>query len=521
MSCDPDKPYKSRLFNFLNRQSISGHDFLGRTMRYVKVVTSWGLQILLYPAYLLVQTGRLARRKLEQKVAQTKLFLSPSPRNSPPSLTIPSPLDTPVDSVLAEVGSWFSFQVQAKAIIHSLRDSHNHNQSLLIKPEMIQGVASLVENHHLVLVSQDNQILDVLSATQQQQLKKRISWEVANYLYYQHKTFLTSRVNYLPKLPIHNPHLLPPVRWLWQGVSWLQTSYVASEINLFGESSLVKTVTSVPTRFPELLSEEQIPILPQLPQRGFWLTLDHTLANMEQNASLSTIKGEELWLELSQKLPTIDRLPEINEVKDLIWSAIAHFFPGQSNPSLNYVSHHEPVLPQGEITLEDPWLAWDNSLSGSNSKNNSQDKSQFNGDVAGANLPQLNSNPNLLSPSPHRSIREIIKQKLSFKLLGKRFELTKAPSQPLTQSPYPQHRIVQGTKPTRQIETKKASHSATSVNISGLEEQSREPSSDVIETPATLVGYAKHPFMRLIEWLDKNMLRVEELLISIWKKFHQ
>ena len=577
MSCDPDTPYKSRLFNFLNRKSIIWNERLGRTIRHVKVAASWGLQILLYPAYLLVQTGRLARRKLGQKLAQTQLLLPSSPRKFSPPPTISSPLDTPIDSVLAEIGSWFSFQVQAKAIIRSLQDSHNQYQSQLIKPEMIQGIASLTENHHLVLVNQDNQILDVLSTNQQQELNKRISWEVANYLYHQHQTLPTSRVNYLPKLPIHNPHLLPPVRWSWQVISWLQTSVVASEINLFGESSLVKPVTSVPLKLPELLSEEEIPIPPQLPQEGFWLSLDNTFANLEQNASLSTRQWEQIWLELPQKLTTIDSLPELNKVKALIWSAIAHFFSRQSNPSLtaspdstslssqtaqtpstlptnpfnlkiliqaaldyffgsppilvetahspdpslNYASHDEPSLPQGEITLEDPWLAWDSSLSESNSKKNNQDKFLFNSDVTSANLPQLNSNPNLLPPSPHRSIREIIKQKLSFTLLGKRFELTKASSSQLTQSPSSQHQIVQAAKTTRQIEIKKASHSATAVNISELGEQPGELSSDVVETSATTVGYAQHPFMRLVEWLDENMLKVEELLIRIWRKIRQ
>ena len=42
MASDPDAPYKSRLFNFLNRQSILWNDRWERTYRYARVAATGG-----------------------------------------------------------------------------------------------------------------------------------------------------------------------------------------------------------------------------------------------------------------------------------------------------------------------------------------------------------------------------------------------------------------------------------------------------------------------------------------------
>ncbi|NEQ27502.1 MAG: hypothetical protein F6K28_52565, partial [Microcoleus sp. SIO2G3] len=41
-----------------------------------------------------------------------------------------------------------------------------------------------------------------------------------------------------------------------------------------------------------------------------------------------------------------------------------------------------------------------------------------------------------------------------------------------------------------------------------------------IETPATLVGYVKHPLQQLLEWLDAGMLWLETRLSNIWNWLH-
>lgn len=513
MSSDSDAPYQSRLLNFLNRRSINWKDRLGRTIRYAKVATIWGVQILLYPAYLLVQTGRVIKRQLGKKVAQSQLRLSPSSPNLTTS-TAPSSLalDAPIEPVLKTVVSWFSFKVQAKALIQSLRDSAivavNPNpiqsQSPVIEPEMIKGVACLRETHTLVLVSQDNQILDVLSATQQQQLQKRISWEVANYLHHQRLIQPTPWVNRLPKLPTHHPHLIPPVRWFYQGISWLQISPVASAINLFGESSLAHSVTDSPSQSPELTPVETIPLLTQFSSTEFFLSLDSTLVNLEQALP-----------QLQQQFPA-----DLTTIKDLIKSVLDDFWDSQPSvaengnspaSSLTYPSNKNSSLTQENITLEDPWLSWGNS--------GKEGTIQVNSDSDLANFNQSNSNPKLLPQSSSRSIKELIKSKLSWKGRAKISPLSKIGSQELALSPHQPHQITQSVgRQIDKIEVKETLQLDIPVSVSESENHSGELSSDVVETQVTTVGYAKNPLVRLIEWFDQKMLKIEDFLIGVWQK---
>lgn len=70
-----NEPYKSRLLNFLNRQTIRFQDKAGVALRNLRSTTEMGTQILLYPFYLMVQSGRATRQQLESKV-QSSLLLS-------------------------------------------------------------------------------------------------------------------------------------------------------------------------------------------------------------------------------------------------------------------------------------------------------------------------------------------------------------------------------------------------------------------------------------------------------------
>ncbi|HAC62379.1 MAG TPA: hypothetical protein DCF68_02295 [Cyanothece sp. UBA12306] len=56
--------YKSRLFNFLNRQSVELGDQIYRSARHLKLAAKWGIQLLIYPVYLAVQAGSTARKRL-------------------------------------------------------------------------------------------------------------------------------------------------------------------------------------------------------------------------------------------------------------------------------------------------------------------------------------------------------------------------------------------------------------------------------------------------------------------------
>ena len=57
-------PYKSKLFNFLNRKSIRFNSRLTQAVRRLKITAEWGTQIAVYPLYMLVQSARIATRQL-------------------------------------------------------------------------------------------------------------------------------------------------------------------------------------------------------------------------------------------------------------------------------------------------------------------------------------------------------------------------------------------------------------------------------------------------------------------------
>ena len=57
--------YKSRLFNFLNRQKIRFSHQLGITLRHLQLATETGVQILLYPVYIIARTSISLRQQLK------------------------------------------------------------------------------------------------------------------------------------------------------------------------------------------------------------------------------------------------------------------------------------------------------------------------------------------------------------------------------------------------------------------------------------------------------------------------
>ncbi len=103
----------------------------------------------------------------------------------------------------------------------------------------IQGVASQWQTRSLVLVTNRNEVLDVLTADQQTVLHQRIIWEVAHYLRYVQVRLKAEKLSPL-RLPGEDSQVLPGVRRLYQLMAWMQMGPVAIATNLFQEASLAK-----------------------------------------------------------------------------------------------------------------------------------------------------------------------------------------------------------------------------------------------------------------------------------------
>jgi hypothetical protein len=103
----------------------------------------------------------------------------------------------------------------------------------------IIGIASLLTSRSLVLVTNQGQLLDILTTEQQAQLHQRIVWEVAHYWRTRRNLWVQQPAPFPLPLPEVRQNALPPVRMVRRLMAWMQTSSVAIATNLFQESALV------------------------------------------------------------------------------------------------------------------------------------------------------------------------------------------------------------------------------------------------------------------------------------------
>ncbi|NJO81004.1 MAG: hypothetical protein HC827_22560 [Cyanobacteria bacterium RM1_2_2] len=219
--------YQSRVFNFLSQQSLRLRDRSVQTWRQVKVAAVWGVQILLYPVYVGFQGTRLIEKQLQQTARQTLPRLRSAGQalqvGKPPSNSALPTVDAPLQNVLQTVGK--------AALKVALTDA----------APQIQGIASRLDTGSLVLVTAQNQLVD-LSFQQQTELTRRIAWETANY-WRQRRLFASPQQSPLvsPFLPPvqPQPNALLPIRVLRKVMAWMQRGSVAVSADLFQESRLV------------------------------------------------------------------------------------------------------------------------------------------------------------------------------------------------------------------------------------------------------------------------------------------
>ena len=209
MSLPTNGPYNSKLVSFLNRQYIRLKDNSLKSWRGFKLAVTWSAQIVLYPIYLLVQTGRLVERQFSQRIKFRQL---PSWGNT--SKASHKPREQPaIEATLTTVESWL--------------------------PVKVKAIATEKDTRRLVLIQQDNSLLDILNEQQQTELKKVIVYNLADYLRQRQEnqqiTLVKKFPNVLAPIKIDNTNILPPIRLFWEIIQWIQYSPVAMSVNLFGE----------------------------------------------------------------------------------------------------------------------------------------------------------------------------------------------------------------------------------------------------------------------------------------------
>ncbi|MBM0740731.1 hypothetical protein JOY44_03710 [Phormidium sp. CLA17] len=166
----PSDPYQSQVFRKLLRQTRHWLDRRQQTARRLQVAGSWSAQILVYPVYALFQSARSLGKTLGKAIQPDPISLLPA--ENPDEIEIPlqsAPLQLTAETALQQV-------------LHTIeRFSLPERLPIGLEPQAVRvrAVACLMETQALVLVTQFNQILDVLSPHQQHELAQRISWEIA------------------------------------------------------------------------------------------------------------------------------------------------------------------------------------------------------------------------------------------------------------------------------------------------------------------------------------------------------
>jgi hypothetical protein len=234
-------PYKSKLFNFLNRQSIGWNSRLVQAARRLKITLEWGAQIAVYPLYLLVQSGRVAARQLgaaRSKQQTEAMAIAPT--------------------------------VEADSAIKTLTQTQAEETT-----QALRGIACDLASRQIFFVDPQNQL--VTPDQSQESLQKQIRFHLSNFNYQQRQqqqaAIAPSEPRILPPVQSQNPTLLPPVRWLLQSISWIEHSPVAIAIDLFGESRWHTAI--IP---PEIYAPS---LLPPLPLRPILAPIDATVADLE------------------------------------------------------------------------------------------------------------------------------------------------------------------------------------------------------------------------------------------------
>ena len=292
-------PYQSRLLNFISKQSRQVADNCDRTWRQIQAATLTATQILLYPAYLLVQSSRMLSRQLRessQKVDLPELQEYDGDENSDLSqnwwggeIAAESSIDQILNlaenllnsSQTATTLASFPLLIQtnpgtetadrdlAPAINFIKQTAKYQTTSVLEHPlaktqlhsqPKVEGIASFIPARTLVLVGDENQILDILTPEQQELLESRITWEVANCGPERREIAQKELKFNLGLESAAKKSQLAPVRRFWELMAWLQSSPVAVKRNQFGESILA--VKSAIDRNLILVQKSTAPIAP-------------------------------------------------------------------------------------------------------------------------------------------------------------------------------------------------------------------------------------------------------------------
>jgi hypothetical protein len=544
MSSGSSGRYQSRLFNFVHQQSRRVTQQWEHTFRHLQVATKWGVEVLLYPVYLLFQTSESSGKTLQTKEPQTRLKLQPNDTDFQPE--IPN-VDGPIQHILETVKYLSSdeaastpkktverFKPLAFLEVFRLKlvDNNSTNKASLTQSTnitenkaanlnllqlekalkqhlpVVRGIATDLINHSLVLVTADNEILDILTPQQQAELEDRIINEVANY--WQHWRLIIAK---------KETELLPQIDRL-----------------------LAKLTDGNLTKIPVLA--EGIP--KDLVNTDRLLAfLDITVAKLESNALLPVQERSQEIVQVAQTQLNIflygkEQLAAKGEIattadglethtlnlQALIEAALNYFFGVGNRKTLEPRNSNEQlsskILPsrlrkalsksrqlEKQDLAADPWLTW-NDLFG--------------------DTETVTDKPVIISQKTNPALASSLSAKyfpqnnltVQQPKIGSGLVRKKQSTRNLASSQKTSQKVVSAKQTeTRISQTKSQSRKGEILHQQFDHSSQIEAQPDWIETKATSTGYEKHPLEQLLEWVDYVMLWLEERFVKVFQSLWQ
>ncbi|MEG4227831.1 hypothetical protein QUA35_04420 [Microcoleus sp. N9_B2] len=636
-------PYQSRLLNFISKQSRQVADNCDRTWRQIKEASLTATQILLYPAYLLVQSSRMLGRQLRessQKVDLPELqefggdenpdfpqnwYQGQTSEESSIAEILHLAENLLTSSQTAKTLASFPLLINQGNAVNDLHPAINFSgetakhqtTSVLenplaktqLKPQAkVEGIASFIPARTLVLVGRENQILDILTPEQQEMLEGRITWEIANTEPERREITQKELKFNLGLESAAKKAQLPPMRRFWELMAWLQTSPVALKRNQFGESILavkksidrnailvqkaraqieVKTAqqsigasNSIDYNTPKLETNFNSQFDRPPTPLSFVTLLDRAAVNLEEFTlppSAKTIaaptensgvtidtSGTQTNLDLSAR----DILEKYaRNIEQMIWSSVDNLLGKETAASDNtdksvaiqyYLKQRqEQENIQNSPEVDRPWLNWQDLFGEAAPQHlidgSSEPQAAAQSHIAQASpkvkeemaelgeLAEGRSTAVSISPYPEalHSLLGQLKQSLLTKSSKSQpqtasdlsdLAITQKNSSALaaesTPGRAPETQVPKNTNPnTAQNSQSPAAITAQTSRYTAATPAAAEPKNpsagvppegDYLETKAESMGYIKHPLEQVLEWLDRVMLRLENILEQLW-----
>lgn len=182
MASSSDNRYQSRLLTLIRKQSRFFRDFFGLRTRQLKVTTSWSLEAMLYPINKLWQTSvEFGRKQLPSQKSKNRFHLLKFGKKPSPQTVVPA--DTAVIEVNKIVEN-FQMERDIEGRLERVNSLNTNND-----PTKFRGIASQLSDpvktsdgtQNLVLVTEENQIVDVLDSQQKRNLQELIRSKLDDY----------------------------------------------------------------------------------------------------------------------------------------------------------------------------------------------------------------------------------------------------------------------------------------------------------------------------------------------------